>query len=70
MSGSWHIYRPGERWQQPRAFNMRIVIENSDYRPSAFAFPWRRCTPGATLARDQHILAPEIDVAQPGFRCR
>ena len=30
MSGSWHIYRPGERWQQPR-INMRIVIENSEY---------------------------------------
>ncbi len=29
MSGSWHIYRHGERWQQPRT-NMRIVIENCD----------------------------------------
>ncbi len=30
MSGSWHIYRHGEPWQQPRA-NMRIVIENEEY---------------------------------------
>ena len=30
MNGSWHIYRHGERWQQPRT-NMRIVIENSDF---------------------------------------
>jgi endonuclease-8 len=26
MNGSWHIYRPGERWQRPRR-EMRIVIE-------------------------------------------
>ena len=26
MSGSWHIYRPGETWQRPRS-HMRIVIE-------------------------------------------
>ena len=30
MNGSWHIYRPGERWQQP-ASNMRIVIETADF---------------------------------------
>src|ERR1700679_2070330 len=30
MSGSWHIYRPAERWQKPRT-NMRILIENSEY---------------------------------------
>jgi endonuclease-8 len=23
MSGSWHIYRPGERWWKPRASRMR-----------------------------------------------
>ena len=38
MSGSWHIYRHGERWQQPR-FNMRIVIENSDYIAVGFRVP-------------------------------
>src|SRR6202022_4194866 len=26
MSGSWHIYRPGERWQRPFS-EMRLVIE-------------------------------------------
>src|SRR5262245_59480406 len=26
MHGSWHIYRPGERWQRPR-HEMRIAIE-------------------------------------------
>src|ERR1039458_4086375 len=26
MSGSWHIYRPGEKWQRHRT-HMRIVVE-------------------------------------------
>ena len=38
MSGSWHIYRPGERWQQPRA-TMRIVIENAEYIAVGFNVP-------------------------------
>jgi endonuclease VIII len=25
MSGSWHIYRPGEKWQRPR-HDMRVVV--------------------------------------------
>jgi endonuclease-8 len=35
MNGSWHIYRPGERWQQPRQA-MRIAIETADWVAVAF----------------------------------
>jgi endonuclease-8 len=35
MNGSWHIYRPGERWQRP-ARAMRIVIETADWTAVAF----------------------------------
>src|ERR1700691_3718980 len=35
MSGSWHIYRPGERWRQPSS-NMRIVLENSEDQAVGF----------------------------------
>src|SRR3984893_12245269 len=28
MSGSWHIYRPGERWRRPR-MHMRVVIRTA-----------------------------------------
>src|ERR1700689_2275415 len=41
MSGSWHIYRPGERWQQPRA-NARIVLETAQYVAVAFRVPVAR----------------------------
>src|SRR6202035_4591967 len=35
MNGSWHIYKPGERWQRP-ASTARIVLENPDYHAVAF----------------------------------
>ena len=38
MHGSWHIYRPGERWQRPR-FEMRIVIESDELHAVAFNVP-------------------------------
>src|SRR6476619_1342396 len=30
MNGSWHIYRPGERWQRSRAA-MRLLLETADF---------------------------------------
>ena len=38
MSGSWHIYRPGERWQRGRQ-HMRIVIETPRFVAVAFNVP-------------------------------
>jgi endonuclease-8 len=35
MSGSWHIYRPGEQWRVPPNA-MRIVIETTDFVAVAF----------------------------------
>jgi endonuclease-8 len=66
MNGSWHIYRPGERWQQPRA-NMRIVIENSDYIAVGFRVPVARMHTALSLARDTKIPRQAIDVLSPEF---
>jgi endonuclease-8 len=38
MNGSWHIYRPGERWQRPHG-DMRIVIETAAMHAVAFNVP-------------------------------
>jgi endonuclease-8 len=35
MNGSWHIYRPGERWRLPR-YTMRLLIETADWVAVAF----------------------------------
>ena len=54
MNGSWHIYRPGERWQQPSA-NMRIVIETSDFVAVGFSVPFAEMHTAQSLARDRRI---------------
>jgi len=66
MSGSWHIYRPGERWQQPR-MNMRIVLENSDYVAVGFRVPVAKMLKPEELARALRIPAPAIDVLSDEF---
>ena len=47
MHGSWHIYRPGERWQRPRA-DMRIVIGTAEYEAVAFSVPVAELTSAPT----------------------
>ncbi len=66
MSGSWHIYRHGERWQQPRT-NMRIVIENSEYIAIGFRVPVAEMHTAQSLARHPRIPQVEIDVLSPEF---
>ena len=38
MSGSWHVYRPGERWQHSR-YDMRIVLATDKFEAVAFNVP-------------------------------
>ena len=68
MNGSWHIYRHGERWQAPR-FNMRIVIENSEYQAVGFRVPVARIHTEQSLARDLHVARVENDVLSQEFDC-
>lgn len=66
MNGSWHIYRPGERWQQPRG-NMRILIENREYLAVGFKVPVAEMHTAESLARDRRIPPPAVDVLSPDF---
>jgi endonuclease-8 len=38
MKGTWHLYRPGERWMRPRG-DMRIVIDTHGWQAVAFNVP-------------------------------
>jgi len=67
MSGSWHIYRPGERWQRPRD-EMRIIIGAQETEAVAFKVPVAEFHTTASLARrpgfiqlGPDILADEFD---------
>jgi endonuclease-8 len=61
MRGSWHIYRPGERWQRPHA-DMRIVIGTAEYEAVAFSVPVAELTGAHDLERDSPLrdLGPDI----------
>ena len=50
MSGSWHIYRPGEKWQRHRT-HMRIVVETPAILAVAFNVPVAEFHTAASLAR-------------------
>jgi endonuclease-8 len=66
MNGSWHIYRHGERWQQPR-INMRIVIENSEYVAVGFRVPVAEMRTAQSVERDKRIPQPAKDVLSAEF---
>ena len=61
MQGSWHIYRPGERWQRPHS-DMRIVIGTPEYEAVAFTVPVAEFTTDEELTRDPAVrgLGPDL----------
>ncbi len=66
MNGSWHLYRPGQRWLRP-ARDMRIVLENRDYHAVAFAVPVARIYSADALARENRIPPAGADVLSENF---
>jgi endonuclease VIII len=61
MNGSWHIYRPGEKWQRPRGA-MRIVIATADFVAVGFDIPVAEMLTGKDLARHRELrrLGPDL----------
>lgn len=61
MHGSWHLYRPGERWQRAGA-DMRIVIGTREYEAVAFSVPVAELTTARELQRATSLrdLGPDI----------
>lgn len=67
MTGAWHLYRPGERWQRPH-HDMRIVIATDAFEAVAFNVPVAEFETarqaGRTLAAlGPDLLAEDFDVA-------
>src|SRR6266852_4765543 len=76
MNGSWHIYRPGERWQRRRD-DMRIVIATEDFVAVGFNVPVAEFHDQRNLARNDHLrligpdlLGPQLDMAEAIRRMR
>ena len=66
MSGSWHIYRPGERWQKPRS-SARIVIENAEYHAIGFNVPVAEMHTDDSLKRDRRFPQQASDLLSGEF---
>ncbi len=64
MNGSWHIYRPGERWQRPFS-DMRIVIRTAEFEAVAFTVPVAELSTEEDAARELSALGP--DPLSPAF---
>ena len=55
MNGSWHIYKPGERWRK-RFSEMRIVIETDAWVAVAFNVPVAEMHDSDSLERQDDLL--------------
>jgi len=67
MSGSWHIYRPGENWQR-RPIDMRVLIATAAFVAVGFNVPIAEFHTARSLARrpgfnklGPSLLAEEFD---------
>jgi endonuclease VIII len=66
MNGSWHIYRPGERWQRPRS-EMRIVVETDAFIAVGFSVPVAEFLDDRALVRQNDLRRIGPDLAKDSF---
>lgn len=61
MHGSWHLYRPGEKWRKPRR-DMRIVLATDAWLAVAFNVPVAEFHDAASLARQEDLrrIGPDL----------
>jgi endonuclease VIII len=61
MNGSWHIYRPGERWQRPRR-DMRVVVATDGFEAVGFTIPVAEFLTPADVTRqdDLRLMGPDL----------
>jgi endonuclease VIII len=75
MSGSWHIYRPGEAWQRPY-IQMRAAIYTSGFAAVAFQVPIAEFHTATSLKRHRienlgpDVLAPQFDEVEAAQQLR
>jgi endonuclease-8 len=66
MNGSWHIYRPGERWQRSRR-DLRLRIATEDFEAVGFNIPVAELIKARDLPRHEELRRLGPDVLSDGF---
>jgi endonuclease-8 len=66
MNGSWHIYRPGERWRRPKRA-MRVRIGTADFEAVGFDIPVAELIRAADVPKHRELASLGPDVLDPAF---
>ncbi|MFO0677332.1 MAG: DNA-formamidopyrimidine glycosylase family protein [Polyangiaceae bacterium] len=66
MTGSWHVYRPDERWRK-RESEMRARIDTSDHVAVCFSAPVVRLMDDREASRDPFLAGLGPDLAAESF---
>jgi endonuclease-8 len=66
MHGSWHVYRPGERWRAPRR-DARIVLSTAEWIAIAFSVNDAEFLTSAELARHARLSAIGPDLLSGSY---
>ncbi len=66
MSGSWHLYKTGEKWWMGRD-RMRAVIRTADWQAVAFNVPVAEFHTARSLARYSQIPKLGVDALSEGY---
>ena len=69
MTGSWHVYQPGEKWRKP-AYLARCVIEVDGAVAVCFSAPTIRVLTAPSLLRDDRLNALGPDLLAETFDVR
>jgi endonuclease-8 len=65
MDGSWHLYRPGERWRGGPGDQIRVVLETGSWVAVGYLLPVLELV--ATDAEDSVVGHLGPDLLSPGF---
>ncbi len=65
MDGTWHLYRPGDRWTGGPDWQVRLVLETAEQQAVGFRMPVVELLPTAQEDRVVGHLGP--DLMQDGF---
>jgi endonuclease-8 len=65
MTGSWHLYRPGEAWRKPER-QARAVLETSDFVAVCFNAPVLELLSERRLARHAGVTELGPDILESG----
>jgi endonuclease-8 len=66
MNGSWHIYRPGEKWQRPRR-DMRILLATAGFEAVGFNIPVAEFMSERAMAKHAALRSLGPDVLADDF---